>query len=132
MKGFIRNPGTGGEIDGSIEPRTRREKRSPGCYRREVSGAETCRDGNSGCVAARRHENPTEARIIVACVQVDPSAFKKDLIPGAEISGTAIRLADVPDVAGDITPNYVFARQARNVRTSRRSVAGLPQIALLA
>jgi hypothetical protein len=68
----------------------------------------------------------------VACVQVDPSAFKKDLIPGAEISGTAIRLADVPDVAGDITSNYVFARQARNVRTSRRSVAGLPQIALLA
>jgi hypothetical protein len=87
VKGFIRNPGTGGEINGSIEPRTRREKRSPGCYRREVSGAETCLDGNSGCGAARRHENPTEARIIVACVQVDPSACKKDLIQALKSLG---------------------------------------------
>ena len=98
----------------------------------EVSGTEACSDGNISCVAARSHENSAEPRVIVARVKVDPSASKKNLIPGAEISGTAKWLTDVPDVAGDITPNYVFARQARNVRTSRRSVAGLPQIALLA
>src|ERR1700733_6841935 len=75
----------------------------------EVSGAETCCDGNIGCVAARSHQNSTEARVIVACVNVDPSAFKKNLIPGAEIPGTAKRLTDVPDVAGDIAGGNIQA-----------------------
>jgi hypothetical protein len=69
----------------------------------EICVAETCRDSDISCVAARGHENSTETRVIVACVKVYPPAFKKDLIPGAEISGTAKRLTDVPDVTGDIT-----------------------------
>ena len=69
----------------------------------EVGSAETCSDGDVCRVAPRGHENPTEAGVIVACVEVDPTAFKIDLVPGAEISGTAKRLPDVPDVAGDIT-----------------------------
>jgi hypothetical protein len=52
----------------------------------EVSGTETCRDGNIGFIAARSHENATEARIFVARVKVDPSTSKKDPIPGAEMS----------------------------------------------
>ena len=54
----------------------------------EVRGPETRRDGNIGCVAARSNENSTEARVSVPRVKVDPSAFKKNLILGAEISGT--------------------------------------------
>jgi hypothetical protein len=54
----------------------------------EVRGTETRRDGNIGCIAARSNENSSEARVIVPRVKVDPSAFKKNLIPGAEISGT--------------------------------------------
>jgi hypothetical protein len=68
----------------------------------EVSSTETCRDGNIGCVPARSHENSTETRVIVPCVKVDPPAVKKNLVPGAEISGTAKRLTDIPDMAGDI------------------------------
>jgi hypothetical protein len=68
----------------------------------QVSSAETCRDSNIGCVAACSHQNSTEARVIVPCIKVDPLAVKKNLIPGAEISGTAKRLEDVPDVTGNM------------------------------
>jgi hypothetical protein len=68
----------------------------------EVSSTETRRDSNIGCVPARSHQNSTEARVIVPCIKVDPPAVKKNLIPGAEISRTAKRLADIPDMAGDI------------------------------
>jgi hypothetical protein len=68
----------------------------------EVSSTETCRDSNIGCVAAGSHENSTETRVIVPCVKVDPPAVKKNLVPGAKISGTAKRLTDIPDMAGDI------------------------------
>jgi hypothetical protein len=44
----------------------------------------------------------TEARVVVARIKVDPSAFKKDLIPCAEISRAAERLANISDIAGDI------------------------------
>ena len=80
----------------------------------EVSGAETRRYRNISCVAARCHENSTEARVSVACVKVDPSASKKDLIPCAEISGTAKRLTDVPDVAGDIARWNIHAASKCN------------------
>jgi hypothetical protein len=38
----------------------------------------------------------------VPCIKVDPPAVKKNLIPGGEISRTAKRLTDIPDMAGDI------------------------------
>jgi hypothetical protein len=47
-------------------------------------------------------------------VKVDPSAFKKNLIPGAEISGTAKRLSDVPDVTGSIACWNIHAASQRD------------------
>ena len=80
----------------------------------EVCGAETRRYRNISRVAARCHENSTEARVSVACVKVDPSASKKDLIPCAEISGAAKRLTDVPYVAGDIARWNIHAASKCN------------------
>jgi hypothetical protein len=80
----------------------------------EVSGTEACSDGNISCVAARSHENSAEPRVIVARVKVDPSASKKNLIPGAEISGTAKWLTDVPDVAGNIAGWNIHATSECN------------------
>jgi hypothetical protein len=87
-----------------------------GCISRDTCATrtETCRDGNIGCIAARSNENSTEARVSVPRVKVDPSASKKDLIPGTEISGTAIRLTDVPDVAGDIARRDIHAARQCN------------------
>ena len=80
----------------------------------EVRGTETRRDGNIGCVAARSNENSTEARVSVPRVKVDPSAFKKNLIPGAEISGTAKWSPDVSDVAGSIAGWNIHAASKCN------------------
>ena len=43
--------------------------------------------GYTGSVAAHGHENTTEARIIVTCIEVDPLASKKYLILCAKSHG---------------------------------------------
>jgi hypothetical protein len=45
----------------------------------------------------------------VACVKVDPSPVKKGLLPSAEVFGTAIRLAEVPNEAGHIARRNILA-----------------------
>ena len=44
----------------------------------KVSGAEAGGEGDVGCVAPRRHQNPSKPAVVVASVQVDPFALEED------------------------------------------------------
>lgn len=76
---------------------------------RKVSGAEACGEGDIGGVAARGHQNSSPPSIVMASVEVDPSAVEEDLVPRAEVAWAAVGLANVPDVAGDIAGRNILA-----------------------
>jgi hypothetical protein len=80
----------------------------------QIRCAETRGDRHVDRVSSRRHEDPSEAWIIVACIEVHPLAFEKDLIPGAKIPGSTIRLADVADIARHVARWYIHATTKSN------------------
>jgi hypothetical protein len=76
---------------------------------REMGGTEAGGEGDVGCVAACGHQDSSQPAVVVASVEVDPSAVEEDLVPGAEVSGAAVGLPDVTDVAGDVAGWNVLA-----------------------
>jgi hypothetical protein len=75
----------------------------------QVSGAEAGGEGDVGCVAAYSHEDSSEAAVIMASVEVNPFAVEEDLVPGAEVTGSAPRLTNVSYVACDVAGGNVVA-----------------------
>jgi len=75
----------------------------------QVSGAEAGGQGDICGVAADGHENSSEAAVVVASVEINPFAVEEDLVPGAEVTGSAPRLTNVSYVACDVAGGNVVA-----------------------
>ena len=69
----------------------------------EIGRSKAGRDGDVGCIATGSHEDSTEARIIVPGIEIDPLPVQEHLVPGAEVATTTQGLANVTNVARDIT-----------------------------
>src|SRR5262249_42465803 len=65
-------------------------------------------------VAASRHDDPTDARDIVARIEREPAIAEVDLDPGAEIHRIDDGHADVPQIPVDVAGRNVHAAAKRD------------------
>src|SRR5450432_1805861 len=82
---------------------------------RQWRGPEGRRDCDIGGVAAARHDDASDARMIVPGVQGKPPPAEIDLEPGAEIHRRGIdRHADIAEITGAIARGNVHAAAERD------------------
>src|SRR5258708_5727353 len=91
-------------------------KRRPGCLfghydeSCQLGGSEAGGDRDVGGIAAARHHDATDPRMVVASIEGEPLAIEIDLEPRTEIHRSRVRWnADVAEIAGAIARRNVHA-----------------------